>query len=287
MDNIKLMIRERYGQMSKGEKRLSDFILENPVRILGMTAADIAEASGVSTASVIRYVKKLGAEGLDRFKLELASSMDPDEGEEWKMADPVLSKEDNLESICEKMQARTESAFKDFFYQLDRQELERAVNMVKSARKLYLLGIGSSYTVAYDLFYKLRRAGFDANCYQDINMVTEFFNYIDDRDVVIAVSYSGQSSEVLYACRQAKEKQAQVIAITRNRDSAIKAMADICLQIPDKEDVRRVGTFESLQASLMMGWLLYLGAIQEDFERIEVELVKTRKLVEGLKEKND
>ena len=287
MDNIKLMIRERYGQMSKGEKRLSDFILENPVRILGMTAADIAEASGVSTASVIRYVKKLGAEGLDRFKLELASSMDPDEGEEWKMADPVLSKEDNLESICEKMQARTESAFKDFFYQLDRQELERAVNMVKSARKLYLLGIGSSYTVAYDLFHKLRRAGFDANCYQDINMVTEFFNYIDDRDVVIAVSYSGQSSEVLYACRQAKEKQDQVIAITRNRDSAIKAMADICLQIPDKEDVRRVGTFESLQASLMMGWLLYLGAIQEDFERIEVELVKTRKLVEGLKEKND
>lgn len=287
MDNIKLMIRERYGQMSKGEKRLSDFILENPVRILGMTAADIAEASGVSTASVIRYVKKLGAEGLDRFKLELASSMDPDEGGEWKMADPVLSKEDNLESICEKMQARTESAFKDFFYQLDRQELERAVNMVKSARKLYLLGIGSSYTVAYDLFHKLRRAGVDANCYQDINMVTEFFNYIDDRDVVIAVSYSGQSSEVLYACRQAKEKQAQVIAITRNRDSAIKAMADICLQIPDKEDVRRVGTFESLQASLMMGWLLYLGAIQEDFERIEVELVKTRKLVEGLKEKND
>lgn len=287
MDNIKLMIRERYGQMSKGEKRLSDFILENPVRILGMTAVDIAEASGVSTASVIRYVKKLGAEGLDRFKLELASSMDPDEGEEWKMADPVLSKEDNLESICEKMQARTESAFKDFFYQLERQELERAVNMVKSARKLYLLGIGSSYTVAYDLFHKLRRAGFDANCYQDINMVTEFFNYIDDRDVVIAVSYSGQSSEVLYACRQAKEKQAQVIAITRNRDSAIKAMADICLQIPDKEDVRRVGTFESLQASLMMGWLLYLGAIQEDFERIEVELVKTRKLVEGLKEKND
>ncbi len=287
MDNIKLMIRERYGQMSKGEKRLSDFILENPVRILGMTAADIAEASGVSTASVIRYVKKLGAEGLDRFKLELASSMDPDEGGEWKMADPVLSKEDNLESICEKMQTRTESAFKDFFYQLDRQELERAVNMVKSARKLYLLGIGSSYTVAYDLFHKLRRAGFDANCYQDINMVTEFFNYIDDRDVVIAVSYSGQSSEVLYACRQAKEKQAQVIAITRNRDSAIKAMADICLQIPDKEDVRRVGTFESLQASLMMGWLLYLGAIQEDFERIEVELVKTRKLVEGLKEKND
>ena len=287
MDNIKLMIRERYGQMSKGEKRLSDFILENPVRILGMTAADIAEASGVSTASVIRYVKKLGAEGLDRFKLELASSMDPDEGGEWKMADPVLSKEDNLESICEKMQDRTESAFKDFFYQLDRQELERAVNMVKGARKLYLLGIGSSYTVAYDLFHKLRRAGFDANCYQDINMVTEFFNYIDDRDVVIAVSYSGQSSEVLYACRQAKEKQAQVIAITRNRDSAIKAMADICLQIPDKEDVRRVGTFESLQASLMMGWLLYLGAIQEDFERIEVELVKTRKLVEGLKEKND
>ena len=68
-----LKIRERYHQMSKGDKKISDFVLEHHDQILGMTAADIAQASGVSSASVIRYVKKMGADGLDGFKLELAA----------------------------------------------------------------------------------------------------------------------------------------------------------------------------------------------------------------------
>lgn len=46
-----------------------------------------------------------------------------------------------------------------------------------------------------------------------------------------------------------------------------------------------MGAFEFLQTSLLMGWLLYLGVIREDFKRIEIQLVKTRKMVEGLKEK--
>ena len=57
--------------------------------------------------------------------------------------------------------------------------------------------------------------------------------------------------------------------------------------MPDLEDVRRVGAFESLQTSLLMGWLLYLGVIREDFKRIEIQLVKTRKMVEGLKKKTE
>ena len=116
-------------------------------------------------------------------------------------------------------------------------------------------------------------------------MVTEFFNYLDCRDVVLAFSYSGQSKEILYSCRKALEKKAKVIAVTRRGESPLRNLADISLCVPDLEDVRRVGAFESLQTSLAMGWLIYLGVIREDFKRIEIELVKTRKLVEGLKEK--
>lgn len=288
MDHIMLKIRERYNQMSKGDKKISDFVLGNYDRLLGMTAADIAQASGVSSASVIRYVKKLGADGLDSFKLELAAVRDvPENRGEWRMADPILSDEDDLDAICSKMQARTEKIFRDFFYQLDHEALEKAVRAVKKARKIYLLGLGASYTSAYDLFHKLRRAGFDASCYQDLNMVTEFFSYLDQRDVVVAFSYSGQSKEVLYSCKKAVEKKAKLIAVTKKGESPLKKLADICLSVPNLEEVLRVGAFESLQTSLMMGWLIYLGVICEDFKRIEIELVKTRKMVEGLKEKEE
>lgn len=284
MDNIKLRIRERYNQMSKAEKRISDFVLANAGPCLCMTAVTIAGNSKVSSASVIRYVQKLGFEGLEGFKLALASANSHDN--EWKMVDPIISKDDDLDGLCKKMEVLAETSFKDFFYQLDKETLAKAIESIKKARRIYVLGIGTSMLPAYDLFHKLKRADFNANFYFDSNMLVEFFNYIDDRDVVIAFSYSGQSKEVLYPCEIASEQKAQVIAVTRNHPSRLQDIADICLFVPDKEAVMRIGAFTSLHTSIMMEDLLYLGVIQDNLEDIEVNLIKTRKLVEGLKTKN-
>lgn len=287
MDDISLMIRERYDRMSKGEKQLSDFILGDPSKILNMTAAEIAEAAGVSSATVVRYVKKLGAEGLDSFKLELAAGLSGNKETQssWTMADPVLAEGDKLEDICQKMQLRVENATADFFYQLQTEPLKKAVQAIRKAGKIYVLGIGVSYAVAYDLFHKLRRSGFDASCYMDLNMVTEFFNYLTEQDVVVAVSYSGRSKEILYACEKAKLNHAKIVTITRNAESPLSKMADINLFIPGREEEQRIAAFESLQNSLTMSWLVFLGVIQKDFKKIEMDLVRTRKLVEGMKEK--
>lgn len=283
METVKLKIRERYNQMSKAEKKLSDYILSESKSCLGMTAIDIASQSGVSSASVIRYVQKLGFDGLEAFKLALAAAGVQENEED--MVDPIISREDDLDTMCHKLDVMMTTAFQDFFYQLDKEALAHAIQAVKGARRIYLMGIGASTMPAYDLFHKLRRADFPADFYQDLNMMVEFFHYIDERDVVIAFSYSGQSQEVLYACEIAKKQKARVIAVTRKRDSALQDLADICLFVPDKEAVMRIGAFTSLHTSMMMGDLLFMGAIQEKLEQIEVDLIQTRKLVAGLKTK--
>lgn len=283
MESIKLKIRGNYSQMSKADKKLSDFILMDSKNCLGMTAVDIAGQSGVSAATVIRYVQKLGFDGLEGFKLALAATGAQETEED--MVDPIISAEDNLDTLCHKMDVRITAEFQDFFYQLDKEALSLAIRAVKGARRIYLMGIGASMLPAYDLFHKLRRADFPADFYQDINMMVEFFNYVDERDVIIAFSYSGQSQEVLYACRMARQQKAAVVAVTRRKDSALQDLADICLLVPDHEAVLRMGAFTSLHASLMMGDLLYMGVIQENLEQIEVELIKTRKMVAGLKTK--
>lgn len=284
MENIKLVIRERYSNMSKAEKRISDFILQNASECLKMTALDIAKESEVSSASVIRYVQKLGFDGLDEFKLNLAASNSKDQG--WKMVDPIVSKDDDLDGLCNKMSVLVEAAYKDFFFQLDKKALEQAILAVKKARRIYLLGIGASMLPAYDLFHKLRRIDLDANYYADLNMLSEFFNYIDERDVVIAFSYSGQSKEIIYPCEIAKKQKAVLITVTRNQKSVLHDMADICLTVPDKEALMRSGAFTSVYTSIMMADLLYMGVVQENFDETEVKLVQTRKMVEGLKTKN-
>jgi len=282
MVSVKLKIRERYNQMSRAEKKISDYVLADTTNCAGRTAIDIAGYSGVSSASVIRYVQKLGYEGLESFKLALAVSASENEEE---MVDPIIERDDDLDTMCHKMEVLFNTSSQDFFYQLDKQALERAIEVVGRARKIYLIGIGASYLPAYDLFHKLKRADFNAACYQDINMVIEFFNYIDERDVVIAFSYSGQSQEILYACKIAKQQNAVLIAVTRRRESALQDYADICLFVPDNEAVTRIGAFTSLHTSIMMADLLYMGVIKDDLDHIEQELLKTRKLVQGLKTK--
>lgn len=284
MENIKLEIREKYNNMSKAEKRISDFVLANVSDCLGMTAVDIAKNSEVSSASIIRYVQKLGFDGLEGFKLALAAANSQDN--DWNMVDPIISKNDSLELLCSKMENLVEGALKDLFYQLDYQELERAIRAVKGARRIYLLGIGASMLPAYDLFHKLKRADYDASYYFDLNMMVEFLHYIDERDVIIAFSYSGQSKEVLYPCRIARKNHATIIAVTRNGESPIRELADISLLVPNKEAVMRIGAFTSVHTSIIMGDLLYMGVIQEALEETEVNLMKTRKLVEGLKTKD-
>lgn len=284
MEKVELKIRERYSQMSRAEKKISDFILSHGTECLEMTALDIAEKSEVSSASVIRYVQKLGYDGLDGFKLALASA-GPQENE-WKMKDLIISPEDSMDELCGKMKQMTETSFQDFFYQLDKEALKSAIDAVKKARRIYTLGIGASMLPAYDLYHKLKRADFDATSGMDINMMMEFFNYLDERDVVVAFSYSGQSKEVIYACEAAKHQKVTVIAVTRNSPSRLREIADICLFVPNQEHVMRIGAFTSKFTSMMMADLLYLGAIQENLKTIEIELVKTRKLVEGMKVKS-
>lgn len=283
MEPVKLKIRERYGQMSRSEKKISQVVLTDSRGCLGLTTAEIAVRSGVSAATVTRYVQKLGYDGLEAFKLALAAAS-AQEGEDMEnVVDPIIQKEDDLDTLCRKMNVLISDTFQDFFYQLDKEALAAAIERIRSARHIYLLGIGASMLPAYDLFHKLRRAGFPAEFYQDTDMVVEFFNYVDERDLVIAFSYSGQTQEVLYACQIAVQQKAKVIAVTRKWDSVLRDLADICLFVPNKEAVIRIGAFGSLHTSLMMGDLLYMGAIQKNLDQIEAELIRTRKLVAGKK----
>ena len=101
--------------------------------------------------------------------------------------------------------------------------------------------------------------------------------------MVVAFSYSGQSKEIIYACEAARERGVVVIAVTRKSSSPLSGLADICLFVPNQERAMRIGAFTSKHTSMTMADLLYLGVIQDDLETMEVELMKTRKLVERLK----
>ncbi len=61
---------------------------------------------------------------------------------------------------------------------------------------------------------------------------------VNDKDIVIAISTSGNSENVINAIKKAKEKSAKTIGFTNRNGGRLKGIVDICFDIPSEETAR-------------------------------------------------
>lgn len=279
--NAYLIIRDRYENFSKAYKKISDYILSNPQDLIKSTALDISKRCGVSSASIVRFAKYIGFDGLDELKISIASK---NYNEDKNYINPIISSDDSIQELCDKLMVLIKSSNEDFFYQLDKNLLKKSFDIIRKSKSIYILGIGASSLPAYDLFHKLKRVNFNAFFYEDAHLNVEAFNYIGDKDVVIAFSYSGRTKEIIYPVKIAISKRTPVIAITRKKKNPLSSMANISITVPNNEELTRIGAITSKYSSLIISDLLYLGCIQKDFDNIKKSLIETSILARELKE---
>ncbi len=279
--NAYLIIRDRYENFSKAYKKISDYILSNPEDLIKSTALDISKRCGVSSASIVRFAKYIGFNGLDDLKISIASK---NYNDDKNYINPIISSNDSIQELCDKLMVLIKSSNEDFFYQLDKNLLEKSFDIIRKSKSIYILGIGASSLPAYDLFHKLKRVNFNAFFYEDAHLNAEAFNYIGDKDVVIAFSYSGRTKEIIYPVKIAISKKTPVITITRKKKNPLSSMANIPITVPNNEELTRIGAITSKYSSLIISDLLYLGCIQKDFDNIKKNLIETSILARELKE---
>ena len=155
--NVLEKIRNQYKDFSKVNKKIADFILRDPSLILSYTAVDIAQESKTSPASIIRFTKSLGFSGLEAFKLSIAAEKGIAQNK--KVIDPIISNDDSVIELSEKVGALINSTMDDLLYIMDEEQVALAIQAIKRAETVYLLGIGASSLTAYNLYHKLNRAG--------------------------------------------------------------------------------------------------------------------------------
>lgn len=276
-------IRKKYKDFSKTNKKIADFIIREPDLILSYTATEIANKSGTSPASIIRFAKNIGFSGLDEFKISLATERGSSKSQ--KKIDPIISEKDTVKELAEKVSSLINSTMTDLINIINNDELSKAIEQMKKAKTIYLLGMGASSLTAYNLYHKLNRAGKRAVYNFDAHMNLEFINYATEEDVVIAISYSGKTKEVLLPCKKAKENNCPTIFITKNDQIDREEIAETVILVPDNEHVVRIGAISSVASSMAIGDILYLGSIQDEMnDDLEERMISTNQLVNQLKD---
>ncbi len=223
MDKISLNIKILYSEMGKTEKQIADWIFENPGKIISLSIVELAEQCKCSEATIVRFSKRLGLSGYQELKISLAA-----EGGTSPINSNISSDDkpsEIYEKICNDIYLSLEKTKKS----LHPDYLEKACKKITEASKIVIFGLGNSASLAMDASHKFLRAGLNAVSYSDNHMQVIASSHLSDNDVVIAISHSGSSKDIVDAVKLAKEHGATTIAITNKGKSPLLKYTDIPL----------------------------------------------------------
>ena len=248
-------ISEQLDSLSAAERKVAEAALAEPKWFVHAAVAEIALRAGVSQPTVIRFCRTLGYKGLPEFKLALSASISQS-GLPYVHAE--LNIDDDMGTVMEKVLGNTAAALLGARRSLKESELENAVSWLASARRIEFYGVGNSGIVAQDAQHKFFRFGISAVAYSDAHIQLMAAAVLAPQDVLVAVSNSGSSIEILDAAGIAKKNGARLIAIT-HPDSPLAHIADCVLATAVQEDANLYTPMVSRLLQLAVVDILAIG----------------------------
>lgn len=223
-------IQAQYPRFSKGQKLIAQYILENYDKVAFMTACKLGETVGVSESTVVRFANALGYSGYPKLqdalqeliKNKLTTVQRVDMAKEYSDDSTILKKvlKSDIDNI------------KDTIESIDEKDFEEAANKLLKARKIYILGMRSSFTIAQYLGFYLDIILDNVHIIRtDMGDAFEQTVKISKDDVLIAISFPRYSKKAYQIVDHAKEKGAHIIALTDSKFAPVASLAENILLV--------------------------------------------------------
>ncbi|MGL6167489.1 MAG: MurR/RpiR family transcriptional regulator [Fusobacteriaceae bacterium] len=279
--NVLEYIQQNYNNFTDSEKLISDYFLSNKEIIIKLSSKEIGKLTTTSAATVVRFSKKLGFCSLNELKLSLKlSSVEEDKNLRFKYLDKNLKTRDIIYGVKDSIDSIMEKTIK----LIDEKELDYAINLLINAKNIYIFSVGVSSLVGLDLYYKLSRINKRCILHNDTHLQITSSVLMEEGDIALAISYSGDTTEVIACAKNAKKNNIPVISITKaSVNNELEKISDITLKIPFVEKSLREGAMSSRISQLAIIDMLFIGIARNNFEDIEKKLILTRNAIENLK----
>lgn len=271
IENAMARIRAALPQMSRTATQIAELVMARPRDVVGMSITELAESAGVSEGSVINFSRAIGLSGFQQLKLSLAQeTVQP-----IQFIHEDLDKADPPETVCRKVFHSGIQALSDTLSVLDPAAMAKAVDIIRSARRVEIYGIGSSAPIAEDAHYRMLRIGLDARVVIDSHVQAISASRCTPDVAVLTISHSGATNETISSTRLAREAGARTIVLTNFGRSPIQAYAEVVLFTMARETRFRTEAMTSRIAQLCVIDALISSLALADYERSTVALQET------------
>lgn len=244
-NKINNRIQDNYDSLSKNHKKLADYFIDNLDTIPFLNVQQIAEATQLSVASVVRFAQKIGFHGYLEMREEITHNLQ--ELINKKKFFALIDNEKNLKEDHLTLVANLEiKNISETVNLIDRKNFDKSIKMIINSKRVFTVGLGISYLLAEILAYQLSQvANSTSNLSHSHSSFLEQLLYVNSDDLLIALSFPPYSMETINAAKYAKQNKIKVIAITNKTSAPISRFSDVQL-IVQSENMLFTNAFSAI-----------------------------------------
>ncbi len=248
----------------ESEKKIGTYIIQHTAEVVDMTVGELAQACGVSDASVSRFCKKIDMKGFHHLKITLAKEVSERGKEEEEVSNHISV--NDIEQSLKNILANKVTEITQTVSMMDTKQLHEILDKLNTAKTVQFFAVGNTIPVAIDGAFKLNQIGIPAVSGTIWETQIGYTYNMTAEDVVIAISNSGESTAVLRALEAARSAGATTISITNSEKSSAAQLSDYHITTATREKLFLDGyCFSRVSATTVIEILyLFLTSMRKD-----------------------
>ena len=243
--------------MRKSEVKVAQYVLDNMDAVVHMRIVDLAQEAQVSEPTIVRFCRALGLNGFQAFKVRLAQSNTT----QHSIGQFAIAEDDTSSDIVRKIFDTSVTQIMNVRRDLNPKQVGDAVDALIKSKRVEFYGFGASGAVAMDAMHKFFRLQFSAVAYSDPHMQSMSAVTLQKNDVVVAISQSGRTKDLLHAMSMAQNQGAHVISLSPP-NTPVSDLADLPIHVHINEDTDVFTPMTSRIAHLLVIDCLAVGVAQ-------------------------
>ena len=254
------LLQQHQNDLTKSGHMVADYLVQHAAEAQYLSISSLARECKVAEATVFRFCRALGFEGYHEMRIALAQANATGALVNQRAPEPDA----DTATLCEHAGALFMTAINGTQNALSPEAVDKAVALLHSARQVFCLGQGGSMLVANDICARFAGSTNKFRTAGDSHMQVMAASLMTEEDVVLFVSYSGATRDMIETLRTARAAGAKIILITHYEDSPGAKLADIVLLCGAQENPLDSGSIPIKVAVLYVAEVLLLRYMLDD-----------------------
>lgn len=219
-------IKKRYIRLSKGQRKVAQYVIDNPNVVATQVASEIGRLAGVSESTVIRFCYAMNLSGFSELQEKMKHYILEKDG-----VIPVLPKTNANAAKRQNVQlddvlSNNMKELLTVLQQMNVQQYNEIVTTLQDAQDIYIVGLNEALPVAFASYYELKQLRNNVHMMQnDAKKIASDILQMDNTSAVLIINVGNQCEELMEIAELIKRKNAKIITITNNSYSKLKKIS--------------------------------------------------------------